>query len=418
MTGKNAILFGELVVKNNLASQEEVDHCLKLQKRLITQGKMPKRLAALLVDQSILKAREANALLRAQRRLARDRKEGKDTIRISGYEISEKLGEGGIGNVYKARQVSMQRVVALKVLHDRWVDDDEFKKRFLLEARLVGKLSHQNIIQVYDVGKENGRYYFSMEFINGQTLEEILETTGPIEPSLCLDYILQITRALKHIQQFNIVHRDIKPGNIMLTSSGLAKLGDFGFVKSAIDDTLSREGLVLGTPDYISPEQAIGDKDVDFRSDIYSLGASLYHMVTGDTPYHGTVSSVMRQHVKGDLQAGVDVAQTQEIDDDFWMVIEKMMARDSDDRYQTYNALFKDLERLKVGQAPSTKRLEAGKTTVMRAFNTEKTLLQSVQKENRVLKKRLQRFQIMLGLFAASAAVAAIMLFIMLLSNA
>ncbi|HVY60051.1 MAG TPA: serine/threonine-protein kinase, partial [Planctomycetota bacterium] len=224
----------------------------------------------LAVERGMMTSQQASAVALAYQRLVKDAEKQKWSI--PGYEIFAKIGEGGLGVVFKARQVSMNRVVALKILHKRWLNDEEFKQRFLIEARLVGKLSHQNLIKVFDVGKHDWKYYFSMEFVEGETVEELIEREGPLDAIRAVDITLQILRAIKYLSRYDIVHCDIKPSNILMTKDGCAKLGDFGFVKSNLEIAETEEGSVLGTPDYISPEQAMGSKNIDFRSDIYSLG--------------------------------------------------------------------------------------------------------------------------------------------------
>ena len=243
----------------------------------------------------------ADRLTKAINRIVRDERAksemGLSHKQIGGYKIIRRIGEGGMGEVYLAEQLNMHRQVALKVLHDQWVGDEEFRKRFLLEARAAGKLSHQNLIQVYDVGKYQGKYYFAMEFVDGVTAEDLMQHEGPLEIEKVLDIALQTSQAMRYLSAQDIVHRDIKPANIMLTKEGIVKLGDFGFIQSVYDVELMQEGTTLGTPDYISPEQARGERNLDVRSDIYSLGASIYHFLTNCHFYEGSCSKVMRDHI-------------------------------------------------------------------------------------------------------------------------
>ena len=294
--------FAQIAVEHGLASEEQMDTCRQIQEQARLAGYDVPDIEKLVLDKQFMKEEEIRAVKIAIGRLARDEAKG-DPYRIRGYEIFTKIGDGGLGSVYKSRQLSMGRIVALKVLHKKWLSDEEFKKRFLLEARLVGRLSHQNLIQVIDVGKDQDDYYFSMEYIDGLTVEDRIDHDGPLPLDMALDITTQVLRAVKYIWSRKIVHRDIKPGNIMLTKGGLAKLGDFGFVKSKFDAILSTEGEVLGTPDYISPEQAMGHEDIDVRSDIYSLGITLYEMLVGHVPFAGDTSSVLAKHITAPPEA-------------------------------------------------------------------------------------------------------------------
>ncbi|MCW8133878.1 MAG: serine/threonine protein kinase, partial [Planctomycetota bacterium] len=300
MARKAPKTFEQVVIENALATEEQVKACLDLQEEQRQNGGEVKAIEDLMLEKGFMTEDRIRAVRTALDRIARDEEKG-EPVRIGNYEIIGKIGDGGLGTVYKARQISMSRDVALKVLHKKWLSDEEFKKRFLLEARLAGRLSHQNLIQVYDVGRDRGLYYFSMEFVDGETLEDIIEREGPMEITRAIDFVVQVLRAITYIKRFDIVHRDIKPGNIMINRSGLVKLGDFGFVKSKLDHVIATQGEVLGTPDYISPEQAMGVEDIDWRSDQYSLGCTLYHMLSGKPPYEGSGSAVMRQHIKADL---------------------------------------------------------------------------------------------------------------------
>lgn len=388
MNGKKSKTFEQLAVENGFAEETKIKECLAELDGNHADDPVARNKAVeeRLLSQKLITPDQARACRTALERFERD--EGKEEQPpFRGYELLEKIGQGGLGTVYKARQISMLRHVALKVLHKKWLADEEFKKRFLLEARLAGRLSHQNLIQVYEVGRERGLYYFSMEFVDGETVEDIIERQGPLEESRALDICLQVLRAITYLKRFDIVHRDIKPGNIMLTRSGQVKLGDFGFVKSKYDHVLSTEGEVLGTPDYISPEQAMGSDDIDWRSDQYSLGCTLYHMLTGRPPYDGTASQVMRRHIKAELPDPRTI--NPKITEKILRILEKMIAKDPNDRYQDTNSLFGDIELIKLGQDPTGAQLDAGKSTIIRAFKVEKTRAERAKSEVDTLKDEL-----------------------------
>jgi serine/threonine-protein kinase len=223
-----------------------------------------------------------------------------------------------------------------------------------------------------------------------------------------LNITLQVLRAIKYMKQFDIVHRDIKPGNIMLTKSGIAKLGDFGFVKSKFDALLAPDGEVLGTPDYISPEQAMGTEDIDWRSDIYSLGCTLYHALVGRPPFEGTGSTVMRKHIRAELPSPLELNPS--IPEPVCAVLERMMAKNPDDRYTDIEGLFEDLEMVKLGQDPKSLRLDAGRSTILRVYNIERqrrgrheSEMDRMKRQNRWLK--LAMGILVLSVFALSALV-------------
>ncbi len=210
-------------------------------------------------------------------------------IDIPGYTILEKVGSGGMGAVFKARQLSMDRVVALKVLNERYSNNAEFVDRFIREARAAGKLNHPNVIHVHDISRANGRHYFSMEFIDGPSVRELLKKEKRIEVNKALDIVMQAAKALEFAHENRIVHRDIKPDNLMLTREGIVKIADLGIAKTFEEGggpgEKGQRGI-LGTPHYMAPEQALG-KAIDHRADVYSLGATFYHMLTGQTPFSG-----------------------------------------------------------------------------------------------------------------------------------
>ncbi len=390
MARKAQKTFEQVALENALATHEQVQVCKKLQEEQSGNGQDPMSIEDLMLEKGFMTEERIRAVRTALGRIQRDEDRG-EPVRIGNYEIIGRIGDGGLGTVYKSKQMSMSRDVALKVLHKKWLTDEEFKKRFLLEARLAGRLSHQNLIQVYDVGRDRGLYYFSMEFVDGETVEDIIDRGGPMELTRALDIIVQVLRAITYIKRFDIVHRDIKPGNIMINRSGLVKLGDFGFVKSKLDHVISTEGEVLGTPDYISPEQAMGVDNIDWRSDQYSLGCTLYHMLTGRPPYEGSGSAVMRQHIKVDLPDPRTL--NPDLPNSVIQILERMVAKDPDDRYNNTSDLFEDIELVKMGQDPTTAPLGAGKSTIIRAFKVEQVRAKKAKTEVEVLQDEVAKMR-------------------------
>ena len=267
------------------------------------------------------------------------------------YQILQELGAGGMGKVYRARDLTLERVVALKTLAPSLSKDQAFVQRFLKEARAVARLNHPNIVQIYDFGCIDGIYYLAMEFVEGRSLGYRLRT-GRFSEADALHLIRQVCRALSVAHAEGIVHRDIKPDNLMLTSRGDLKLEDLGIAKRVDEDqSITQTGQSIGTPHYISPEQIRGQKDIDARADIYSLGATLYHLVTGHTPYKGSSGAlVMSMHLVEPLP---DPRQYEPgLSEGLCRVIRKMMAKDRKERYPDIAVLEVDLHRLQAGQTP------------------------------------------------------------------
>lgn len=272
---------------------------------------------------------------------------------IPGFQLMQKVGSGAMASVYKAKQLSLDRIVAIKVLPKRLSEDPTFVQRFQKEGRAAAKLSHNNIVQAIDVGEHLGYHYFVMEFVDGKTVYEELAQRGRYSEQEALQIIIQIARALEHAHARGFIHRDVKPKNIMITTEGVAKLADMGLTREAGDAAAAaaEKGRAYGTPYYISPEQIRGVEDVDFRADIYSLGATLYHMITGRVPFEGsTPADIMQKHLReplvppdhinADLSAGLAE------------VVERAMAKDRRQRYQSTTDLLLDLERIQHGEAP------------------------------------------------------------------
>ena len=264
---------------------------------------------------------------------------------IGDFLIEREISRGGMGEVYLARQLSLDRPVALKVLQDRFVHDKEYVDSLTREARAAAKINHPNIVQAYAVGEEDGIFYFAMEFIRGETLKQILKREKKLDFLRAAKIIQEIASALDVAwREQKLVHQDIKPDNIMLDANGFAKLADLGLARTAGTGDADAEigDEVMGTPQYISPEQLTG-VPTDVRSDIYSLGATFYQFVTGRFPYVApTADEIAKMHVAGKLTPPKEI--NPELPDELNAIIMKMMARDINARYQTPGPLIKALE--------------------------------------------------------------------------
>jgi serine/threonine-protein kinase len=258
------------------------------------------------------------------------------------YRLDAQIGAGGMSTVYKAFDVNLERVVAIKLLHREMSADSDQLERFRREARAVAQLSHPHIVGVIDAGEDENRPYIVFEYVEGETLKDRIRRMGrlPIDESLA--YAIEIARALGSAHTHEIVHRDVKPQNVLLDPEGSAKVTDFGIARSLRDDGLTADGRVLGTTDYVSPEQALGH-DVDGQSDIYSLGVVLYEMLTGDVPFHGENQiSVAMKHVREDLP---DIQRMRpEVSATTAAVLDRMTEKDLAHRYSDIPMLVADLE--------------------------------------------------------------------------
>ena len=255
------------------------------------------------------------------------------TLLLDRYELLENIGEGGMGTVYKAKCHLLNRFVAVKILKTELSNDEEFIARFKREATSIAKLSHQNIVNVYDVGAENNINFIVMEYINGKTLKQVIKENGRLSSEKTLNIVLQITEALECAHKNNIIHRDIKPDNIMITEENIAKVMDFGIAKVADSRTLTNSSKVMGSVRYFSPEQAKG-KFVDCRTDIYSLGIVMYEMVTGKVPYNAeSAITIAMMHIQETVTAPKEIIT--DIPENINQVILKAMQKETINRYQT-----------------------------------------------------------------------------------
>jgi serine/threonine-protein kinase len=272
-----------------------------------------------------------------------------DTPTIPGYEIIETIGSGAMGTVYKAHQVSMDRAVALKVVSPELSEDDDFMKRFLREARVSGRLNHPNVVGVIDAGLEGGTYFLTMEYVEGRSVKDMVEADGALAEKRAVDICLQVARALEHASAHKLIHRDVKPENILVTPEGVAKLCDLGLSKTPADAGITHSGMIVGTPFYIAPEQARGAMDLDSRADVYSLGCSLYHMVIGRVPFDGgTAAIVIKQHLDAPFPDPRKIVPG--LSAGLASILQHMVEKDRDDRYPSPTELREDLQALAEGR--------------------------------------------------------------------
>jgi eukaryotic-like serine/threonine-protein kinase len=257
------------------------------------------------------------------------------------YELEKLVGSGGMSNVFRAHDRLLERTVALKILHEQYTRDDDYVERFRREARAVAKLAHPNIVTVIDRGEQDGRQFIVFEYVEGPNLKD-LTRDGPLEVGEAIQLTLQVARALSFAHERGLVHRDVKPQNVLLNEDSQAKVTDFGIARSLDVQGVTQTGTVLGTSDYIAPEQARGQR-VDPKTDIYSLGAVLYELLVGEVPFSGdNFVAVAMRHVsepppsilehRPDCPLRLDLA------------VQRAMAKDPDDRFQSMDDFVVELE--------------------------------------------------------------------------
>jgi eukaryotic-like serine/threonine-protein kinase len=265
--------------------------------------------------------------------------------KIGQYTVVSQLGRGGMGVVYKARDESLNRFVAIKVLTEKLTEDPTYLQRFVREAQAAAALSHPNVVQIYFIGEDNDQPYFVMEYVAGRSLDQIIRTEGRVDNPRASQLVLQAAHGLAAAHDLGIVHRDIKPANLMLEDRGLLKIADFGLALPADAETrLTATGMFVGTPGYLSPEQCAGEI-ADHRTDIYALGVTYYMLLTGTPPFRGESPLAL---IKQILDANPPDVSTlnPHVDDETRRILGKMIAKDREQRYQSCHDLVADLENL------------------------------------------------------------------------
>ncbi|MFO0961914.1 MAG: serine/threonine-protein kinase [Phycisphaerales bacterium] len=347
-------LIGRTAVERGFASRDAVAAAFAILKPM-TREQRALQFEPLFVSRGILTPDQI-ARLREELKQASDAGTpvaGASNGFIPGYDFVRKLGAGAMGTVVLAKQRSLERLVAIKLLPKKFAQDQQYIDRFYKEGKAAAKLNDPNIVAAYDVGQSpSGEYFFVMEYIDGDTVFDRIQSQRRIPEREALRIVRQAASALQHAHERGFIHRDVKPKNLMINRSGTVKLADLGLARAESDaDAASEErGKIFGTPYYISPEQ-IRARPVTPATDIYGLGATLYHMVTGRVPFEGTApKEVMAKHLRDALVPPDQLVP--ELSGGLALIIEMMMAKDPRERYRNAAELLEDLDRVAAGEPP------------------------------------------------------------------
>jgi serine/threonine-protein kinase len=342
-------VIGKLVVDRGLVTREEFDEVANTIRERSATGR-PATLEDVLVEREFLTRRQIQ-------RLKTDLEADRSSQRIPGYKIIRKLGSGAMATVYLGRQLSLDRLVAIKVLPKKFSSDPKFIERFYKEGRAAARLNDHNIVGAYDVGQAGEHHYFVMEYVDGETVYDRIVAKRRFSEKEALQFVRQVASALKHAHEQGFIHRDIKPKNIMISKTGSVKLADLGLARAMSDKEAAEaeSGRAFGTPYYISPEQIRGEKDIGPPSDIYGLGATFFHMVTGRVPFEGkSPSEVMHRHLKAQLTPPDHL--NPELSSNTAQIIEMMLQKAPRDRYGSAAELIHDIDLVLKGEAPEHAR--------------------------------------------------------------
>jgi serine/threonine-protein kinase len=393
----NDTLFGRIAVEQKLCTEEEVRVAQEERKKRAAEAPAP--LEQILLEKQYLTPTQADRL----KVVIRDSRDS--SSQIPGYKVLGKLGSGAMAVVYKAKQLSLDRTVAVKVLPKKFVQKSDYVERFYKEGRLAAKMNHNNIVQAIDVGEVGGLYYFVMEYVEGKTLYDDLSKGKIFSEKEALDIIIQVASALAHAHSQGLIHRDVKPKNIMISKDNVVKLADMGLARETSDARAAKheQGKAFGTPYYIAPEQIRGEVDIDGRADLYSLGGTLYHMVTGRVPFEATApAEVMKKHLKEPLVPPdhINTALSAGISE----VVEVMMAKDKKDRYATMEEAMVDLQAIRDGKPPllARQRFNVG---ALSGFEDGATVEMSDEKAHGISNEVLTKYKMTIILLGALSAI-------------
>jgi serine/threonine-protein kinase len=333
--------FGELALLKELVTRDQLQQLLHVQADRRDRVGRTQKIGTLLVRKGFLSKDEAKRLLRIQRQ------DGP----IDGYRLLEHLGTGGMGAVFRARQNATGREVALKILPPSATRNKRFRARFLREAQVSSRLEHANLVKACDQGESDEHLYMAMELVDGPTAREVTRRTGALPEAEALRYFRHLLQGMHHYWEARILHRDIKPENILI-ANGQAKLTDLGLCRDLDDDThLTRVGKTLGTPLYISPELARGQKDIDIRSDLYSLGATVYHLACGVPPFEGcTQGELLQKHVEQAPPA--PRLKNPRLSEGLELILLRLLEKSPERRFVDPQAVLEALDRLEAGEVP------------------------------------------------------------------
>jgi serine/threonine protein kinase/tetratricopeptide (TPR) repeat protein len=348
-------LFARAIVDAKVATFEQVLAARHTQALSLKAG-IILPLPDALINDGVITLAQRDQLLRSLKTQSGLRQLGK-------YKLIKQLGRGAMGVVFLAEDTLAGRRVAMKILPKKLAENRDFIGRFQREAKATGKLNHVNIIGAFDAGQDHGHYYYVMEYCDGKPLSQLLEHSKFLPWEKAVDIVAQVAQGLQHAHQNSVLHRDIKPENIFVTNDGTAKILDLGLSKDteSEDSFRTQSGNTVGTPHYISPEQARGDKPVDGRADIYSLGATFYHLLTGQYPFNGpTAASVMLKHLTDSMPNPQLIQES--VPDSVVAILERMTEKDPADRYPSCDELITDLTAVMCGKQPSAAAITSAKS--------------------------------------------------------
>ena len=346
MAAKTLDILKRLVTERDLVTNDEFDESIEIHKKLVAEkGEQAPGLGTILVKKGYITPGQLERVNTQVKEASQQQ--------IPGYQILAKLGSGAMATVFKARQLSLDREVAIKILPKSASAQEDFIKRFYAEGRAAAKLNHPNIVGALDVGQSGDYHYFVMEFVEGTNVHDELEESYRIAEDEAISIMLQVARGLEHAHQLGLIHRDVKPENIMLTDEGTAKLADMGLARPTTDyqPHEDEKGKAVGSPYYMAPEQILDSPDLDCRADMYAFGATFYHMVVGEVPFEApNPNGVMKKHIKEALRPPDTV--NRHVSRGVSLVIQVCMAKDPDQRYMSTADLVQDLEALDIGEMP------------------------------------------------------------------